>query len=648
MSINRILINASSHNKEVRVALVNGQTLNNLDIETTGKIQKKANVYKGKITRVEPSLEAAFVDYGEERHGFLPLKEISSTYFTTPVEDGVKPKIAEVLKEGTEVIVQVEKEERGNKGAALTTFITVAGSYLVLMPNTPKAGGVSRRIDGDDRNELCDLLRKLKTPEKMGIIIRTASVGKSIEELQWDLDNLLKLWEAINTLAEEKPAPFLIHQESNIIIRAIRDYLRNDVDEVLIDNPKILEEAKRYVTLICPDFIDRIKSYEDVTPLFSRFQIELQAESVFQREVRLPSGGSVVIDLTEALISIDINSARATKGSDIEETAFRTNLEACDEIARQLRLRDIGGLIVIDFIDMQVNSNQREVEDRLKNAVRPDRARIQIGRISRFGLLEMSRQRLRSSLTEASVLTCPLCNGQGAIRSIESLALSVARSIEENALKANTAQIRVYMAVDLATYLLNEKRRIISDIEARHNISVLILPNNHIKSNGFEIERLRQADMPTSAARLQTSYMIAESQRQSADKVPDELNLETQKAPPQEPALKSIVVASKPENIKKKPGLLARLLSAIFKPKKKKQPKQHRSHHQNRGRSHHHQGQRRQHGSGGNRRRYNSGNRPRNDNRSSGGNRRRQPGQQNRNEHTQSKKTESRTVKSDD
>lgn len=433
----RMLINATQE-EEIRVALVDGQKLYDLDIESPGHEQKKANIYKGKITRVEPSLEAAFVDYGAERHGFLPLKEISREYFPAGYSFDGRPNIKEVVKEGQEVIIQIDKEERGQKGAALTTFISLAGSYLVLMPNNPRAGGISRRIEGDERQELKDSLGQLEMPDGMGLIVRTAGVGKSYEELDYDLKALLKHWSAITEEAQKRAAPFLIHQESNVVFRAIRDYLRRDVGEILIDSQKIFEEAKVYIQQFRPDFAHRVKMYQGEVPLFMHYQIENQIETAFRREVRLPSGGSIVIDSTEALTAIDINSSKATKGGDIEETAFNTNLEAADEIARQLRLRDLGGLIVIDFIDMTPVRHQREVENRLKDAVKQDRARVQIGRISRFGLLEMSRQRLRPSLGESAGHVCPRCHGRGTIRSVESSALSILRLIEEEAIKDNT------------------------------------------------------------------------------------------------------------------------------------------------------------------------------------------------------------------
>uniref|UniRef100_UPI0030C8C50B ribonuclease E n=2 Tax=Pseudoalteromonas TaxID=53246 RepID=UPI0030C8C50B len=487
----RMLINATQQ-EEMRVALVDGQRLYDLDIESPGHEQKKANIYKGKITRIEPSLEAAFVDYGAERHGFLPLKEIARTYFPQGYTFHGRPNIRDVIKEGQEVIVQVDKEERGQKGAALTTFISVAGSYLVLMPNNPRAGGISRRIEGDERTDLKEALSRLELPKGMGLIVRTAGVGKSFEELNYDLKALLVHWEAIQQAADSAKAPFLIHQESNVIFRAIRDYLRRDIGEILIDKPRVFEEAKAHIERFRPDFMNRVKLYQGDTPLFTHYQIESQIESAFQREVRLPSGGSIVIDPTEALTSIDINSSKATKGGDIEETALNTNLEAADEIARQLRLRDLGGLIVIDFIDMTPPRHQREVENRLKDAARPDRARVQIGKISRFGLLEMSRQRLRPSLGEASQGPCPRCSGQGTIRSNESIALSILRLIEEEAIKDNTAQVNAQVPVAVAAYLLNEQRRSVHRIERHHKCDVVIIPNQHMETPHYEVMRLRK------------------------------------------------------------------------------------------------------------------------------------------------------------
>lgn len=507
--MNRMLINATHKDEELRIALATGQFLYDLIIESTTREQKQSNVYKGKITRIEPSLEAAFVDYGENRHGFLPLKEIARSCFKSSyVDHGRRPAISEVIEEGQELIVQVEKEERGNKGAALTTFVTLPGCYLVLMPNNPRAGGVSRRIEGDERDELHNVLGALQVPEGMGLIIRTAGGGRSQEELQWDLEILLRLWGVIQKSAAERPASFLIYQEGNAVIRALRDYLRKDIDEILIDHQGLYEEVVNHLKLIRPDFVSRVKMYNDPTPLFTRFQIESQIESAFQRDVRLPSGGSVIIDHTEAMVTIDINSAKSTKGGDIEETALMTNLEAANEIARQLRLRDIGGLIVIDFIDMTPIRNQREVEDRIRNALSMDRARVQVGRISRFGLLEMSRQRLRPSLGESSRVTCPRCTGQGTIRGIESLGLSVMRIIEEEALKENTAQVRAVLPTEITAYLLNEKRQAIIDIEKRQGVSLIIVPSAHLLTPQYEIERIRTSDMTEKDEKL-LSYKLA-------------------------------------------------------------------------------------------------------------------------------------------
>ncbi|WP_018864339.1 Rne/Rng family ribonuclease [Thioalkalivibrio sp. ARh3] len=484
----RILINATQP-EELRVAMVDGQRLYDLDIELPSRERKKANIYKAKITRVEPSLEAAFVNFGAERHGFLPFKEIAPSAVGAPA-DSDKP-IRELLKEGTQLLVQVEKEERGNKGAALTTYISLAGRYLVLMPNNPKAGGVSRRIEGEDRAELREALSGLNMPEGMGVIARTAGVGRSTEELQWDLDYMTALWSAVTEAAEKANAPALIHQESNVIIRALRDHMRNDVGEVIIDDETVYQQAEDFVRLVMPNSQRKLKKYDDPVPLFNRYQIESQIESAFDREVQLPSGGALVIDHTEALISIDVNSARSTKGGDIEETAFHTNLEAAEEVARQLRVRDLGGLIVIDFIDMNANKHQREVENRLREALELDRARVQVGRISRFGLLEMSRQRLRSSLGESSQITCPRCQGHGQVRSVESLALSILRLIEEEAMKDRTGLVLAQVPVDVGTFLLNEKRASINDIEARHRVDISIVPNPQYLTPKFEVQRVR-------------------------------------------------------------------------------------------------------------------------------------------------------------
>ena len=489
----RMLINATQR-EELRVAIVDGQTLYDLDIEIPSREQKKANIYKGRITRVEPSLEACFVDYGAERHGFLPLKEIAREYFT-PGLDPNKANIRDLVKEGQEVVVQVEKEERGNKGAALTTYISLAGRYMVLMPNNPKAGGVSRRIEGEDRQALKEALEHLTVPDDVGLIVRTAGMGRDAEELQWDLDYLLQLWKAISAAASAQKAPFLIYQESKLFIRALRDYLRNDIGEILIDEESLYNDAREFMQQVMPNALRKLKLYRDDTPLFSRYQIETQIESAFDRQVRLPSGGSIVIDQTEALTAIDINSSKATKGSDIEETAFNTNCEAAVEIARQLRIRDAGGLIVIDFIDMDSPKHQREVEERLKDALKLDRARVQVGRISRFGLLEMSRQRLRPSLGEATQVVCPRCEGHGHIRSVESLALSTLRLIEEHAMKDNTGQVLVQAPQSVANFMLNEKRAGVVEIELRNKVHVVIVADDKLETPHIQIQRIRESEM---------------------------------------------------------------------------------------------------------------------------------------------------------
>lgn len=551
----RMLINATQE-EELRVALVDGQKIYDLDIETPGHEQKKANIYKGKITRIEPSLEAAFVDYGAERHGFLPLKEIAREYFPADYTFHGRPNIKEVVKEGIEVIVQIDKEERGNKGAALTTFISLAGSYLVLMPNNPRAGGISRRIEGDERTELKEAMSGLDVPAGMGLIVRTAGVGKSQEELEWDLNVLLKHWSAIKQAADSRPAPFLIHQESNVIVRAIRDYLRRDIGEILIDSDIVFERAKQHIELVRPDFLNRVKLYKSEIPLFTHFQIESQIESAFQREVRLPSGGSIVIDPTEALTSIDINSSRATKGGDIEETALQTNLEAADEIARQLRLRDLGGLIVIDFIDMTPVRHQREVENRLRDAVRQDRARIQLGRISRFGLMEMSRQRLRPSLNESTTHVCPRCSGQGFIRDNESLALSILRLIEEEALKDNTQQVIAQVPVDVAAFLLNEKRQAVLKLEQRHNVQILVIPNSRLETPHFEVSRTRVGE-ETDAL----SYELKSEAIQDEYQPKQQITV----TPTEQPALQGFTAPAEPAPVVSKPeaaprpGLISKL-----------------------------------------------------------------------------------------
>ncbi|WNJ11708.1 ribonuclease E [Enterobacter cloacae] len=576
----RMLINATQQ-EELRVALVDGQRLYDLDIESPGHEQKKANIYKGKITRIEPSLEAAFVDYGAERHGFLPLKEIAREYFPANYNAHGRPNIKDVLREGQEVIVQIDKEERGNKGAALTTFISLAGSYLVLMPNNPRAGGISRRIEGDDRTELKEALASLELPDGMGLIVRTAGVGKSAEALQWDLSFRLKHWEAIQKAAESRSAPFLIHQESNVIVRAFRDYLRQDIGEILIDNPKVLELARQHIAALGrPDFTSKIKLYTGEIPLFSHYQIESQIESAFQREVRLPSGGSIVIDTTEALTAIDINSARATRGGDIEETAFNTNLEAADEIARQLRLRDLGGLIVIDFIDMTPVRHQRAVENRLREAVRQDRARIQISHISRFGLLEMSRQRLSPSLGESSHHVCPRCSGTGTVRDNESLSLSILRLIEEEALKENTKEVHAIVPVPIASYLLNEKRAAVSAIEARQGgVRCIIVPNDQMETPHYHVLRVRKGEETSTLSyllpKLHEEEMALPSDEEPAErKLPEQPALATfimPEAPPEsalekpaaKPAAQKPAVAAKAEPVQ--PGLLSRFFGALKK-----------------------------------------------------------------------------------
>jgi ribonuclease E len=489
----RMLINATQA-EELRVAIVDGQSLYDIDIEQSAKEQRKSNIYKGRITRLEPSLEAAFVEYGVDRHGFLPLKEIAREYFQ-PGTNPDKNTLKECLREGQEVVIQVDKEERGNKGAALTTFISLAGRYMVLMPNSPNAGGVSRRIEGEDRQALKEALDAINIPDDMGVIIRTAGVGRDAEELQWDLNYLLQVWRAICDAALSKPAPFLIYQESRLIVRALRDYLRGDVNEILVDTQAMYDEAREFMQQVMPNALRKLKLYGDPIPLFNRFQIESQIENAYERNVRLPSGGALVIDQTEALTSVDVNSARATKGGDIEETALQTNLEAAEEVARQLRLRDLGGLVVIDFIDMSSTKAQRQVEDRLQNALKHDRARVQIGRISRFGLLEMSRQRLRPSLGESSQMVCPRCDGHGRIRSVESLSLSILRVVEEHAMKENTGQVLVQAPSQIANYLLNEKRRAITEIEQRHDAPIIIVADPALEIPHYTVSRLRQNEL---------------------------------------------------------------------------------------------------------------------------------------------------------
>jgi ribonuclease E len=578
----RMLINTTQP-EELRVAMVDGQKLYDLDIEVPSRGQKKSNVYKGKITRIEPSLEAAFVDYGGNRHGFLPLKEISRSYFSDSAKNASgRSSIKDALKEGQELIVQVEKEERGNKGAALTTFISLAGRYMVLMPNNPRAGGVSRRIQGDDRDLVRDAMSAMDIPQDMGMIVRTAGIGRNSEELQWDLDYLVHLWQVIKESSEERPSPFLIYQESNVIIRALRDYLRTEISEILVDSQEVYGTAHEFMERVMPHNLPKLKLYQDTVPLFNRYQIESQIESAFQREVSLPSGGAIVIDHTEALISIDINSARATKGSDIEETALNTNLESADEIARQLRLRDLGGLVVIDFIDMQPARHQREVENRLREALKMDRARVQIGRISRFGLLEMSRQRLRPSLGESSQIVCPRCTGQGTIRGVESLSLSVLRIIEEEVMKDNTLRVVAHVPVDVGTYLLNEKRELLGELEARHKIAVMLIPSPSLETPSYDVQRIRKDESISEPISASYKMAKASAEPETTPALPGE------KPGPEVPAVRSVKQAvpapapTAPAATKTvaKPGLLKRLFASLFgsgedtKPQKNARPQQ--------------------------------------------------------------------------
>lgn len=562
----RMLINATQP-EELRVALVDGQRLYDLDIESTTKTQKKSNIYKAKVVRIEPSLEAAFVDYGSERHGFLPFKEIARSYFDAQREAEGRTgrfNVRDEIKEGQEFIVQIEKIERGNKGAALTTFISLAGRYLVAMPNNPRAGGVSRQIEGNDRNEAKESMANLDIPENMGVILRTAGIGKSGEELQWDLDYLTQLWTAISDAASSKPAPFLIYEESEVIIRAIRDYLRKDIIEIWIDDADVHKRCYDFMKMVMPQNLEKLKYYKEADPLFTRYQIESQIESAYSREVRLPSGGELIIDHTEALISIDINSARATAGSDIEETATNTNLEAAEEIARQLRLRDLGGLIVIDFIDMLSNRNQREVENRLRDHLKVDRARVQVGRISRFGLLEMSRQRLRPSLGESSHQLCPRCNGQGTIRGVKSLALSVLRILEEEAMKDLTAKVIALLPVDTATFLLNEKREAVAEIEQRLDVQIIIAPDPSKETPQYSVERIRMSDAEAEAKK--NSYDLPEKETPQAL---DTQNTTTHKTKKDQPAISQIVPTtpkpdSKPVKKDNPKGLISRIFGSLF------------------------------------------------------------------------------------
>lgn len=554
----RMLINATQE-EELRVALVDGQRLYDLDIENRSRVQKKASIYKGRITRVEPSLEAAFVDFGAERHGFLPLKEISPHYFSKKgTGENGRINIKDSVAEGTEVIVQVEKEERGNKGAALTTFVSLAGRYLVLMPNNPRAGGISRRIEGDERSEIREALSGLDIPDGMGMIVRTAGVGKQQEELQWDLDYLMSLWQSITEASTQKAAPFLIYQESNVIIRTIRDYLRQDIGEVLFDTPEAYEEALNFVRQVMPHYETRIKLYQEALPLFNRYQIEGQIETAFQREVKLPSGGSIVIDPTEALVSIDINSSRATRGSDIEETALNTNLEAAEEIARQLRLRDMGGLIVIDFIDMSSARNQKEVENKMRDALEADRARVQVGRISRFGLLEMSRQRLRPSLEETSSIVCPRCSGQGAIRDVKSQSLSILRVLQEEANKRRSTEVRAVVPITVASYLLNEKRAAVTAIEVQSGAKLVIVGNADLETPHYEIQGISNSDaVPTPSYEIEIHADAPESNHRHVKPA----------AAPQQAAVQAPTIATPPAPIVVAPvkkGFFASLMGMLF------------------------------------------------------------------------------------
>ncbi len=571
----RMLINAT-HSEELRVALVDGQKLYDLDIENRVREQKKANIYKAKITRVEPSLEAAFVDYGGNRHGFLPLKEISREYFNVPLNK-IKGRvnIKEVVKEGQEIVVQVDKEERGNKGAALTTQLSLAGRYMVLMPNNPRAGGISRRIEGEDREQLKEAMSQLDIPKNMGVIVRTAGVDRSVEELQWDLNYLVQLFEAISTASEERSAPFLIYQESDVITRAIRDYLRDDIGEIQLDTQESFDQACQFVDQVMPNFRSRLKLYESDVPLFNRYQIEGQIESAFNREVRLPSGGSLVIDPTEALVSIDINSARATRGSDIEETALNTNLEAAEEVCRQLRLRDIGGLVVIDFIDMSSSKNQRAVENRMRDSLQIDRARVQVGKISRFGLLEMSRQRLRPSLGETSGVVCPRCSGLGTIRDIESSALAVIRMVEEEALKETSAEIRAFLPISVSSFLLNEKRNVLSEIEERNGVRIVVVPDPQMDTPHYRVERIRSQDNEEA----EVSYEITSSDEQeemvvtAAKPAPVEAAAVKTVAPPPPPAKTAETQKAVNKTEPAEPGFISRLFSKLFAKEEKAPPK---------------------------------------------------------------------------
>ncbi|MDO4696426.1 MAG: Rne/Rng family ribonuclease [Neisseria sp.] len=568
----RMLFNATQA-EELRVAIVDGQTLLDLDIETLGKEQRKGNIYKGVITRIEPSLEACFVDYGTDRHGFLPFKEVSRSYFQD--YDGGRARIQDVLKEGMQVIVQVEKDERGNKGAALTTFISLAGRYLVLMPNNPRGGGVSRRIEGEERQELKAAMAELDVPRGMSLIARTAGIGRSVEELQWDFNYLQQLWKAIEEAAAAHSEPYLLFMESALVIRAIRDYFRSDIGEILIDNPEVYQEVSEFMSYVMPNNVGRLKLYEDHTPLFSRFQIEHQIESAFSRSVSLPSGGAIVIDHTEALVSIDVNSARATRGADIEDTAFKTNMEAAEEVARQMRLRDLGGLVVIDFIDMENPKHQRDVENVLRDALKKDRARVQMGKLSRFGLLELSRQRLKPALGESSHIACPRCAGTGVIRSIESTALHVLRIIQEEAMKDNTGEVHAQVPVDVATFLLNEKRAELFGMEERLDVSVFLIPNIHLENPHYEITRVRNDDVDENA---EPSYKRVAAPEEDEKAKP--FGGEKAKAARPEPAVKG-VKHTQPAPVVKEPSAgvwtaVASWFKGLFGGKKAEEPKEKR------------------------------------------------------------------------
>jgi len=573
----RMLFNATQA-EELRVAIVEGQKLIDLDIESAAKEQRKSNIYKGVITRIEPSLEAVFVNYGAERHGFLPFKEIAREYYA-PNGEGSRAKMQETLKEGQELIVQVDKDERGNKGAALTTYVSLAGRYLVLMPNNPRGGGVSRRVEGDDRSELRDAMAQLTVPEGMSLIARTAAIGRTAEELQWDMNYLMQLWTAIDSVAKDNAAPLLIFQEGSLVIRAIRDYFQPDIGEILIDTDDIYEQALAFMSQVMPNNVNRVKRYRDDVPLFSRFQIEHQIESAYARQVNLPAGGAIVIDHTEALVSVDVNSGRSTKGSDIEETALKTNLEAADEIARQLRLRDLGGLIVIDFIDMESARNQREVENRLRDALHHDRARVQTSKISRFGLLELSRQRLRPALAETSYITCPRCTGTGHIRSTESAALHILRILEEEAMKENTAAVHTQVPVDVATFLLNEKRADIQAIELRHKITILLLPNKHLETPAHHIQRLRHDELNQDDVREPSYKMVDQSLTElpayatEQQKNQNRPTAAIRNVAPAAPAPVSMKSTTPPEPMpEEKTGFMTKLFSWLSGDNKKKPP----------------------------------------------------------------------------